>query len=282
MSPPKAALASDRQRGVALITALLVVALATMAAVSLTASHQLDLRRAQTTQDAGQAQLHAASAEALAQEFLGELQAAPEQAAAMLDEECRSPPLELERGQARIQAWVEDLHCRLNINNLADEGDERTESAFIRLVERANQQDPEVSLSPEQLVEAIRNWVDPEVTPEWYSRQDPPYRPANQPLASVSELRLIRGVSPAAYRALEPYVTALPETGTPINAHLAPEAIREAYNLPDPGSLDEEAERLGDYARLQVRVTINERHYHQCSVIYTGSGEVVLRRLRPC
>ncbi len=278
MSPSPA-----RQRGVALITALLVVALVTVAAVSLTAAHQLDLRRAATSQSFGQAHLHAHSAEALAAELLGYLHADPEVAAAIARGSCTSPPAGLEIEGAFVTVYLEDLHCRINLNNLADAEDTETEEGFVRLVEALNRDDSAVRIDPEALVAALREWIDPEVEDDWYSWQDPPYRPANQPLASASELLLVRGVDEAVYRALEPYVTALPATGTALNTTAAPELLREAFQLPDAGDMDtDEQPGWGAYTRLSMAIELDERVHRRCTVIHGPSGRIVLRRLRAC
>ena len=274
--------ARQRQRGVALITALLVVALASVAAVSLTASHQLDLRRAQTSQAASQAQLHAMSVEALAAEAAQEARVDPDQLAQLLDEDCRTPPFVTEVAGVAVEARLEDLHCRINLNNLLDEEDEETEEGFIELVETLNRDHRDFQLDPAEIVSALRDWADPEVEDDWYSRQDPPYRPSNQPLAVPSELLQIRGMNTKAYAILEPYVTALPKVGTTFNALAAPDALREAFNLPDPEDMDPDDYGLGEYVQVSLRLEIDDRLYHQCSVVHAPSGEVVIRRLQPC
>lgn len=270
------------QHGVALITALLVVSLASVAAVSLTVSHQLDIRRAQTAQSLSQAQLHAASIEALAADMLSELAANEQAALEQLDDDCRSQPLALELNGSNVQARIEDLHCRINLNNLANEEDEETEAAFIALVEALNRETPEMSIDPQELVTALRAWIDPEKEEEWYSRQDPPYRPGNRLLATASELVMVRGMTPQAYNALARYITALPARDTKLNAYLVPERLREAYELPPPEEMDPEEYGLGDYVQLEVLVEQGDRLYQQCSVIHTPSGEVIVRRLKDC
>ncbi|MBK1650882.1 hypothetical protein CKO08_01315 [Halorhodospira halochloris] len=273
---------STQQRGVALITALLVVALASVAAVSLTSSHQLDMRRAQTSQNFGQAQLHAASLEALAAEMLLEIGVDEEMALEQLDDDCRTQPLSFEIDGAGVQARLEDLHCRINLNNLLDAEDEETEQAFISLVDALNREYGEVSLDAADLIDALRAWADPEVEEDWYSRQDPPYRPGNRRLASAGELVMVRGMTAEAYQALSRYVTALPAQGTRFNAFLAPERLREAYDLPPPAEMDPDEYGLGDYAQLEVLIEQDDRLYQQCSMIHIPSGDIVMRRLRGC
>ena len=61
---------SGRQRGVALITAVLVVALAAVAAAAMTTRQTVDVRRAANVMDADQAQLYLLGAEAWAAQVL--------------------------------------------------------------------------------------------------------------------------------------------------------------------------------------------------------------------
>ena len=269
------------EQGVALITALLVVALASIAAVSLVASHQLDIRRAATSQGFAQSQLHGRGIEALAQSVSRQLYEDPAVAEELLAEGCRTPPIGMELDGIFLEARLEDLHCRLNLNNLADEEDEETEQAFIRLVEDLAGEH-EISMDPEAVVVALREWIDPEIEDDWYRRQTPPYRPGNQPLAVTDELLLVRGMDRASYHALEPHVTALPATGTELNLLLAPERIRAAYNLPEPEDIDPEDIELGDYIRLSLTMEIGGRLHHRCTIFHGPSGEVVRRRLEPC
>ena len=150
-------------------------------------------------------------------------------------------------------------------------------------MEILNRTDPAVRIDPEGLVAAVRGWIDTEVEDDWYLLQDPPYRPANRLLVSAGELRMVRGVDEAAYRALAPHVTALPATGTALNVMAAPALVRDAFMLPDPGQMDREAQPgWGEYAQLSVAIDLNGRTHHRCSVIHGPSGRIVLRRLREC
>jgi general secretion pathway protein K len=99
---------------------------------------------------------------------------------------------------------------------------------------------------------AIRDWIDADdqrsgtngAEDQDYLSQDPPYRAANQPFRSVSELMLVKGMTKELYAALQPYVAALPTTPpgsvvpanptnpanlggnvTPINVNTAPEPV---------------------------------------------------------
>lgn len=78
------------------------------------------------------------------------------------------------------------------------------------------------------ITEAIADFIDADdlrrmdgAEEEAYRNATPPYRAANQPLRSVSELRAIQGVTPELYAALAPLVTVWPASGGKLNIHTA-------------------------------------------------------------
>jgi general secretion pathway protein K len=91
-----------------------------------------------------------------------------------------------------------------------------------------------LELKPE-LAQAIADWIDPDPDPLFpdgaedsdYTVQSPPYLAANRPFASVSELRLLKGVDRETYDKLAPYVCALPP-GAPLNVNTAPARVLAA------------------------------------------------------
>jgi len=54
-----------------------------------------------------------------------------------------------------------------------------------------------------------------------YLMADPPYRTGNQPFVSITELRLIEGMTEEIYAALRPHLVALPVSGVGINVNTA-------------------------------------------------------------
>lgn len=74
---------------------------------------------------------------------------------------------------------------------------------------------------------AINDWISPydlargkDNYLSYYMSQKPTYYPSHQLMSSKSELRLVKDVSSPLYMALEPLITALPES-TPININTA-------------------------------------------------------------
>src|SRR5579872_1258612 len=110
------------QRGIALITALVLVALATVLAASIGFASVMASRRASAVFGADQALLAAEGAEAMAAYALQ--QSASPQGPDSLDQAWAQPngPYELAPGVTLEFAQIEDQQGKFNINNLASGG----------------------------------------------------------------------------------------------------------------------------------------------------------------
>ena len=232
----------NRQRGVALITALLVVALASIAAVEMASRQHLDIRRAQNIYQHDQAYVDALATESWAKDVLAsDLMGASAKDTYKDNWANLENPPEFEG--AKIALNIDDLQSRFNINSLlAANGKEDPVAVdrFNRLVMAAAEK-VGMNIGPNDaklITNSVLDWIDPDVDArypgaedDYYLRLEHPYRPANRPMASVSELRLIRGVKPKLYHALEPALCALP-FNTPININTAnPQVIQAVLNV---------------------------------------------------
>ncbi|MDH3989126.1 MAG: type II secretion system minor pseudopilin GspK [Gammaproteobacteria bacterium] len=240
---------SRRNRGVALITAMLISAIATMVAANLAWDNALDVRRTMVLLGRDQAVQVALGAESwvisiLHQDMensqtdhLGEIWAS------------ELPGLPIEGGD--VFGSIEDLQGRFNINNLVDqEGRVEKESLeqFQRLLTA-------LGLDP-RFAGIAADWIDSNVDASFpdgaedsiYTGMIPPYRTANQTLTSVSELAAIEGMDRATFRTLEPHITALPGR-TGINANTATVAVLQSLDenmtLSDVEGLIQEREAGG-------------------------------------
>ncbi len=215
----------SHSRGVALIMALLVVAIATVAATALSQRIALDTRRSASMIDGDQAWMYAEGAEGWIKSVLArdlrdnQIDHLQEAWAQTL------PPLGLPGGA--IIGRITDMQGLINLNGLYDSGgvsDPQTVERVQRLLV-LHELDPE-------LYWAIIDWLDPdlEASPpsgaedDYYIGLDPPYLAANQPMQSPTELRLIKGFDQEAYEKIIPFVTALPGN-TPININTAPAEV---------------------------------------------------------
>lgn len=199
------------QRGVALITVLLVVALVTVICSALLLRQQLAIRSTGNQLLVRQAQYYAEGGELLAQALLRRDQA--QSVVDTLSEPWANPSLRFaldEGGEVRLR--VEDLAGRFNLNSLAAEG-EAGELALLRFRRLLAQ----LQLSP-AYAERLRDWLDSDqqiqssssAEDAQYLLLDPPYRTGPGHIADVSELRLLLGMTEADYRRLAPLVSALP------------------------------------------------------------------------
>ncbi|MCG5499897.1 type II secretion system minor pseudopilin GspK [Ectothiorhodospira lacustris] len=260
-----------RQQGVALITALLVVALATIAAVSMATRQHLDIRRTTNVFTHDQAYQLSLGAEAYALRLLGERGEDDE----LPWEGCVSPAIPVYLEEAELVVLLEDLHCRFNLNALAREDDELRQG-FVRLLEEIARETPDLRLDPERLLVHLTDWLDPETDDPAYRALDPPYLSGNRPMLSPSELRLVLGVTTPIWWAVVPYVTALPETTSIMNLQVAPEVLQRAFGTAEDTTVESR------YFRLAVRTELAGRRFLLCSVLDTREQRVVLREQTAC
>ncbi len=131
------------------------------------------------------------------------------------------------------EVQIDELGGRINLNDLvspAGQVDTTTRDRLARLLQVLDISDVSV--------DAIVDWIDDndQTTSAYgaedgeYLLSDPSYRAANQPFASVTELRLIRGMTEEAFTALLPHVAALPVHGTGINVNFATGAVLQSLH----------------------------------------------------
>ncbi len=214
-----------RQRGVALITALLIVALAALLASGMLNTQNLSIHRSGNLIAQEQAWWYAIGAENWAGKVL-ERDARDNQTDS-LKEDWATALNFLPVDGGFLKGGVTDQQGLFNLNNLAGTSADEAAKQLDRLLLQIEGVDP---FSAPTLARAIADWIDlndvtdsaDAVEDDYYlSLRQLPYRAANRPMSSISELRLIKDVTPEIYRALAPYVTALPTT-TSINVNTAP------------------------------------------------------------
>jgi len=238
----------DRQNGIALITAIILVAIAAVLATAIGYASAMSARRASAVFGADQAFLAAEGVEALAAYVLK--LTATNATSFSLDQQWAQPygPFDLTDGVTLEFAQMEDEQGKFNINNLASGPNGTTDPNYLTLFQ--------------QLLEAIgletkwagqiADWVDSDNIPNptggaedsVYLSQSPPYRTANLPVTSISELLALPGFGRDRYDRLAPYITALPAP-TPINICTAAYVVLNALAGPgksewDPANLAQE------------------------------------------
>ena len=242
-----------RGRGVALITALLVVALAALAATALLSSASLAIHRTAALRDSEQGWWIARGVEAW---VLGLLEADRKDSQFdALGEPWSLPVDNLPVEHGFVRGGVVDLQGRFNLNNLDPRiAGETYRNQFRSLLRNL----PDVDL-PQGLDAAVRDWIDADANPDSmngaedteYLNLTPPYRAANRPFTVASELLAVRGMTPEVYERLRPLVTALPAApaaaATKVNVNTAPvEVLRALSATTDEAKLAEFDRRRRD------------------------------------
>ncbi len=209
-------------QGVALITAMLIVALASIAAVAVVSRQQFDIRRSANLLNGEQSYQFALGVESWAVQVLTRDRKL--NATDTLEEDWAKqlPPLSVEGGQ--VAGHIEDLQGRFNLNNVVDSTTGNASASTVRPLQRML----EALDIPPDLAWAVADWIDPDLNAninggaedDVYTRLQPPYRTANTQMASSSELLLINGFTPEYYVKLLPYICTLPEH-TKINVNTA-------------------------------------------------------------
>jgi len=218
--------AQPRQRGAALVVALLVVAMVVILGTTLSSDFLLMFRRIENQLYSEQAYAYLLGAESLARAaLLQDLQKDGDKHNDNLAE-----PWAQEQTFPTDYGWIaghiEDAQSRFNINTLAGKatGTQPTgdytvpQQHFIRLLLSLKLEQPLESDQAQALTEAIADWLDADdevnglggAESQYYAQADPPGRPANRTLVSPSELMLVKGMTPEIYRALAPLISVWP------------------------------------------------------------------------
>jgi len=222
----------QKQQGFTLITVMLIVALIAMITGGLLYQQGVQVKRSGYLLHQSQAMAVALGLEKWVKKGLlldaqaGTVDHLNEQWAQPL------PPVPFAGGQ--ISGHLQDLDGRLNLNNLAlQDADLRTKwRSVIQRFFAQQWQQPQMALVLEDWVDA-----DSEVTllagemgaeSDVYLLKRPPYRAANQPMVTVSELQALSGSSPMKVAKIKDWVDTLP-TPTKVNVNTAPEAVLLAF-----------------------------------------------------
>ena len=238
---------TDRQRGVAVVMAMGVVALAAIAAAAMLASQSTWSRRAELAADHVQAK-------AL-------VQAGVDWARALLSDDrrlsnvdhlgepwaMRLPPVPVDNGE--LAGRIDDQQGAFNLNNLVRNG--VASPAHVAQYQRLLQ----ILELPESLAASLIDWIDADSEPQpqggaedgHYQARQPPYLAANRALTDVAELALVSGYDREGVIArLSPFVAALPNF-TALNVNTAPPevlaAVVKGLDLDAARALAEKRER---------------------------------------
>lgn len=206
----------SRQKGIALLTVLLVFGLAAFIARDMLLTGFTDSQRQIALRDSRQAFYYALGAEAFARELLW--QDRDEDLEKGRDMDGKLDPwyskelsFPLDEGQLRIR--VQDLHGKFNLTNLRTESggvDPLAVSQLRRLLVR-------IGVEPD-IAYRLADWVDADEQPmarggedKLWLESDQPMLTGNTALAQLSEINALANLSENQYRDLSSVLTTLPE-----------------------------------------------------------------------
>ncbi|MCC4985246.1 type II secretion system minor pseudopilin GspK [Klebsiella pneumoniae] len=217
----------NRQRGVALLMVLFILALMMILASAMTERTAVMYQHTAVTLDNLQARWYALAAENMA--------------AALLQRDALDSPSQTNLAQTwaqegrrftlddgEIRATIRDGHACFNLNAINHRTDEAGDGTpyptdvFVRLLALLG----EPPLRASQIAAALGDWTDSDGQPrlngaedEVYMAQTPGYLAANQPMQDVSELRLLAGMDAALYQRLLPFVCVQPDDALQVNVN---------------------------------------------------------------
>jgi general secretion pathway protein K len=207
-----------RSRGIALILALVVVALATILATRIGSQGALNQRRGATLLAQEQAFEVALGAEDWAMEVLRDSPAQNQRAS--LDQAWATPlpPIPIDGGTVAGPP-LEDMQGRFNLNSLVNADGSKNPIAFAQFQRLLTA----LEIEP-KWASMVLDWIDPDNVPDGvdgaedsvYLSQNPPSWTSNHLMTTSSELLALPGFGIERYQKLKPYVAALP-LGTPLN-----------------------------------------------------------------
>ena len=216
-----------RQRGVAVVTAVLIVAIAASAAAMMLSQQSAMIDQALMVSGRAQGELYAQAGIDWARGILADDSRRGN--VDTLDEGWARPIAGLPVERAIVAGSIEDEQGKLNLNNLVSGGGRRVEDerVFRRLLT--------LLALPPDLSDAVVDWIDfgddlagnGGAESAYYLGLRRPYRPPNLAMAQVEELYRIRGFDAKTVERLKPFVTALP-TRTAINVNTASDVVLAA------------------------------------------------------
>lgn len=238
----------DNERGAALLSVLLLVAVMAVLAAVMLDRLNLATRLAGNAQGMTRARLIAMSAESAA---LARLQALVStngdrtvDPAGLLSRDLPVPV-----AGATVTVRIDDAGNCFNVNSLVEQGIDGRLTLRVAALTQLRALMAQVGIEANEgarLSDAMADWIDSDSVPltngaedETYRAMPVPYRTANRLIVDITELRAVRGMTGQLYQRLRPWLCALPAPDlspiqlntlrldqAPLLVMLAPQAIR--------------------------------------------------------
>ena len=219
-----------KQRGVALISVLLVFALITLLATDMLAVNFKDIKKNNNYQQSRQSFHYALGAEQLARQYLHRDYKSNKNIDSLTDSWAQDfDQFNIQQGQMSLR--IVDLQGRFNLNNVYDLATKKPDSQQLNFYKRLEQQ---LTIRP-SASGSLLDWIDADnkvssggAEDNNYTGKTSPYLSANQLLFDQSELRLVEGIDYPDYIELKQHIATLPGS-TKLNLNTAKAEVIKAY-----------------------------------------------------
>lgn len=299
-----------QQRGIAMITALMIVAIAVTITASIFVQQRYSIRLTNNFQDLEQAYQYAYAAEELAGVWLAR-DAKENEHDSLFDFWASDdlPPFEIDDDDGNaigeVKMAIEDMQGRFNINNVFDVKKNEPRQQLVRAFQLLLQE----TGVPTSFSHSVLDWIDPDdetyvngAESTYYLALDPPYRAGNKLLVDSSELLAMKmdGVEKQEDKAekLEAlffHTAALP-TPTAINVNTASSEVlisagmlarqvdmlmnyRQANPIPDKATLNTGISGLGLSAETQSLLGVESNYFRLYGQVRLGKSRLFLNSL---
>lgn len=303
-------MSASHQRGIAVITVLLALALGMLISSEIIMRVYMGMKRSTNQFNALQAWEYALGGEEWARQRLGKDFEEDKNRGKQVDhfgEEWAMPAQSLSIEGGFIEIEVYDAQARFNLNNLVDEAGQinaQQVQVFRRLLQQVG-----ISSVYADMAGKWASYADDAGSE--YGSSELPYKAGDTQFGSVSELRLLKGMPLDLYARLRPYVVVLP-TPTAININTASEpvlaslskqataeklkpfleqrrSLKEGFSAPEQYinamgiQKDEDIDKHSlavesDFFEIRVRTEYNGRRCYLASLVYRDgkTGEIRL------
>ncbi len=217
---------THRQKGVALLTVLLILAIMVIIAGNMSSRLQLELRRTSNIVTHEQARWYALAGEELVKKTLKET--LKDNDTINLDQYWALEGMMYPVENGQIGGQVFDEQACFNLNAVIGNDDEKGQAPLaVRQFRNLLEQLDMDAYESEQISDALRDWIDTDsnvitsygAEDAYYESLNYPHQTGNQMLIDSSELRAIKGVTKAIYQKIRPYVCVLPTSTLKINVN---------------------------------------------------------------
>lgn len=232
---------TSRQRGVVLLSVLLILALLSALVYQLMSKHALVIAQARQTFAGDQALNYALGGETFARQILYQDWSESGQGLDTLQEAWAQPlaPFEVDNGFLEVQ--IRDLNGCFNLNSLLDTAGGRENSDEPERPSPAAGEDNPVQNNLQRLKSLLRNqnipdsvadiwrdWIDADIEITGFGAEDGdyllysnPYRAANRNAGHISELALLKDIEPEYVQTLSRLTCVLPVSELKLNVNTA-------------------------------------------------------------